>query len=181
MTTDLCLRRITRDDVPCVRALLNDAFGSDTIGDDVVSLELDPYFDRGLHELDLSAQRDMVPRECYVAERAGNGVVGITGLYQLVWTWSPPNRLAFPGWTAVAGAQQGRGIGTWMLREMVSIARTRGMAQLLVETLSGSRAGNWYVRNGFARVAEIPHYWGPGASATILALPLDPEALTTRH
>lgn len=179
MTADLRLRRMTRGDLPYVRELINDAFHSERLGDEVVSLELEPYFDRGLHELEISAQRDIVPRECYVAERPGPGLVGITGLYQLVWTWSPPNRLAFLGWTAVAGAQQGQGIGTWMLREIIAIARVRGMAQLLVEALRGSRAVSWYMRNGFARVADIPHYWGPGADATILALLLDPAALTT--
>lgn len=180
MSADLSLRRMIRADIPCVRELINDAFRSESLGDEVVSLELEPYFDRRLHELELNAQREMVPRECYVAEHASHGVVGITGLYQLVWTWSPPNRLAFLGWTAVASAHQGHGIGTWMLQGMIALARARGIAQILVEALRGSRAVSWYIKNGFAQVAEIPHYWGPGADATILALPLDHAALTAR-
>lgn len=164
--TSLRLRRLQRADVAVARALAERAFGSSDVGDDV-QVVLEAYCRRGLADQRLTEQPDeALPREYYVVELGDGDVVAITGLYRLG-TWTARENL-WLGWTAVDAHQQGRGIGTALLADVVDLARERGAERLKVETELGGRATAFYVRNGFVEEARLRAHYAGNLDAVVL-------------
>lgn len=74
---------------------------------------------------------------------------------------------------AVAAASQGQGVGAGMLDALLVEARRRGCTRITLEVAApNKRAQRFYLRHGFTQIARRSGYYGPGADALILRLPL---------
>jgi GNAT superfamily N-acetyltransferase len=168
----LRLRRLHREDIPTIARIAGDAFGSDSIRDEVGD-ELALYCDDGIEALSIRAQRHALPREYYVV-LLDDREIGLTGLYRFHWAWEGE---AWLGWTAIERLSQGQGVGSKMLAMVRTLAYEKGFRVLHVETARNGRARSFYLRNGFAECGIVPRHYGSDLDAAILSCDLEEGSL----
>ena len=146
------LRDMTAADVPAVHELEQRLFPVD-------AWPLQMFFD----EL---AQRET--RRYLVAELGGR-IIGYAGLMCI-------EPIADIQTIAVVPEQEGNGIGSALLTELIRESRRRQAEDVLLEVRADNpRAQQLYRRFGFEQIHTRPRYYRDGVDALIMRLPLDPE------
>lgn len=111
-------------------------------------------------------------RRYLVAERAGR-IVGYAGLMCI-------QPIADVQTIAVVPEQEGRGIGSALLTELIRESRLRRAEDVLLEVRADNpRAQQLYRRYGFEQIHVRPHYYRDGVDALIMRLRLDTAGSTT--
>jgi ribosomal-protein-alanine N-acetyltransferase len=111
-------------------------------------------------------------RRYLVAERAGR-IVGYAGLMCI-------QPIADVQTIAVVPEQEGRGIGSALLTELIRESRLRRAEDVLLEVRADNpRAQQLYRRYGFEQIHVRPRYYRDGVDALIMRLRLDTAGSTT--
>jgi [ribosomal protein S18]-alanine N-acetyltransferase len=106
-------------------------------------------------------------RRYVVAEHAGR-IVGYAGLMCI-------EPIADVQTIAVVPEQEGKGIGSALLSELIRESRLRHAEDVLLEVRADNpRAQQLYLRFGFEQIHVRPRYYRDGADALIMRLRLDP-------
>ncbi len=156
---DYSLRRMTEADIPAVSALENRLFPVD-------AWPLQMFFD----ELSQPETREYwvaeVPGEMTTAEPVSPRIIGYAGLMCI-----PP--IADIQTIAVVPEQEGRGIGTALLKKLIDGAISGGADDVLLEVREDNpRAQDLYVRHGFEHIHTRKKYYRDGVDARIMRLEL---------
>jgi ribosomal-protein-alanine N-acetyltransferase len=147
------LREMTTADIPAVHELERRLFPVD-------AWPLQMFFD----EL---AQAET--RRYLVAERAGS-IVGYAGLMCI-------EPISDVQTIAVVPEQEGRGIGSALLTELIRESRRRRAEDVLLEVRADNpRAQQLYLRYGFEQIHVRPRYYRDGVDALIMRLQLGAPA-----
>jgi [ribosomal protein S18]-alanine N-acetyltransferase len=102
----------------------------------------------------------------YLVAEAADGIVGYAGLMCI-------EPIADVQTIAVVPEYEGRGIGTALLRELISEGRRRGAADVLLEVRADNpRAQQLYRRFGFEQIHVRRKYYRDGVDALIMRLEL---------
>lgn len=102
----------------------------------------------------------------YLIAEAPDGIIGYAGLMCI-------EPIADVQTIAVVPEYEGRGIGSALLRELVSEGRRRGAADLLLEVRADNpRAQQLYRRFGFEQIHVRRKYYRDGVDALIMRLEL---------
>lgn len=102
----------------------------------------------------------------YLIAEAPDGIIGYAGLMCI-------EPIADVQTIAVVPEYEGRGIGSALLRELISEGRRRGAADLLLEVRADNpRAQQLYRRFGFEQIHVRRHYYRDGVDALIMRLEL---------
>lgn len=151
------LREMTTADIPAVHALERRLFPVDAWPMQMFVDEL--------------SQTDT--RRYLVAEHGGN-IVGYAGLMCLL-------PIADVQTIAVVPEQEGKGIGSALLTELIRESRRRHAEDVLLEVRADNpRAQQLYLRFGFDQIHVRPRYYRDGVAALIMRLRLaDAHADTT--
>lgn len=143
------LRAMTTADIPAVNALEQRLFPIDAWPEHMFVAEL--------------SQPET--RHYLVAEDAA-GIVGYAGLMCI-------EPIADVQTIAVVPEYEGRGIGSTLLTQLITEAKDRGAADVLLEVRADNpRAQALYVRFGFEQIHIRPGYYRDGVDALIMRLPL---------
>ncbi|MDQ0820033.1 ribosomal-protein-alanine N-acetyltransferase [Arthrobacter sp. V4I6] len=147
----LALRDMTAADIPAVHDLERRLFPVD-------AWPLQMF-------LDELAQAET--RRYLVAESAG-GIVGYAGLMCI-------EPIADVQTIAVVPEQEGKGIGSALLGELIRESRRRHAEDVLLEVRADNpRAQQLYLRFGFEQIHVRPRYYRDGVDALIMRLRLEP-------
>ena len=107
-------------------------------------------------------------RRYVVAEHAGR-IVGYAGLMCI-------EPIADVQTIAVVPEQEGKGIGSALLGELIRESRLRHAEDVLLEVRADNpRAQQLYVRFGFEQIHVRPRYYRDGVDALIMRLRLEPD------
>jgi len=113
-------------------------------------------------------------RRYLVAEHAGR-IVGYAGLMCI-------EPIADVQTIAVVPEQEGRGIGSALLSELIRESRLRHAQDVLLEVRADNpRAQQLYLRFGFEQIHVRPRYYRDGVDALIMRLRLEPDSGHTPH
>lgn len=149
----MVLREMTAADIPAVHDLERRLFPVD-------AWPLQMFFD----EL---AQAET--RRYLVAEQNGR-IVGYAGLMCI-------DPIADIQTIAVVPEQEGKGIGSALLRELIRESRLRHAEDVLLEVRADNpRAQQLYLRFGFQQIHVRPRYYRDGVDALIMRLRLEPSS-----
>lgn len=110
-------------------------------------------------------------RRYFVATAEGR-VVGITGLH--CYEWGPPD-VTWMGWFAVAKEFHGCGLGAFLMRETIDVAKTLGYRKLFVETYSSNefaRARKFYEKFGFVEAGHVKEYISETSDMVVFSMDL---------
>jgi [ribosomal protein S18]-alanine N-acetyltransferase len=152
------LRNMTAADIPAVHELERQLFPVD-------AWPLQMF-------LDELAQAET--RRYLVAEHAGR-IVGYAGLMCI-------EPIADVQTIAVVPEQEGRGIGSALLRELIRESRLRHAQDVLLEVRADNpRAQQLYLRFGFEQIHVRPRYYRDGVDALIMRLRLEPDSDRSPH
>jgi [ribosomal protein S18]-alanine N-acetyltransferase len=152
------LRDMTAADIPAVHELERQLFPVD-------AWPLQMF-------LDELAQAET--RRYLVAEHAGR-IVGYAGLMCI-------EPIADVQTIAVVPEQEGRGIGSALLRELIRESRLRHAQDVLLEVRADNpRAQQLYLRFGFEQIHVRPRYYRDGVDALIMRLRLEPGSSAVAH
>jgi ribosomal-protein-alanine N-acetyltransferase len=152
------LRDMTAADIPAVHELERQLFPVD-------AWPLQMF-------LDELAQAET--RRYLVAEHAGR-IVGYAGLMCI-------EPIADVQTIAVVPEQEGRGIGSALLRELIRESRLRHAQDVLLEVRADNpRAQQLYLRFGFEQIHVRPRYYRDGVDALIMRLRLEPDSDRSPH
>jgi ribosomal-protein-alanine N-acetyltransferase len=152
------LRDMTAADIPAVHELERQLFPVD-------AWPLQMF-------LDELAQAET--RRYLVAEHAGR-IVGYAGLMCI-------EPIADVQTIAVVPEQEGRGIGSALLRELIRESRLRHAQDVLLEVRADNpRAQQLYLRFGFEQIHVRPRYYRDGVDALIMRLRLEPGSDRSPH
>jgi ribosomal-protein-alanine N-acetyltransferase len=112
------------------------------------------------------------PTRRYLVARGDDGIVGYAGAFVM----SPDSDLQTIG---VRADQQGRGVASELLVELLEEAARCGATHMLLEVRAGNaRAVTLYERFGFARISERRRYYPDGSDAIIMRLPIGERRVT---
>ena len=113
-------------------------------------------------------------RRYLVAEHAGR-IVGYAGLMCI-------EPIADVQTIAVVPEQEGRGIGSALLSELIRESRLRHAQDVLLEVRADNpRAQQLYLRFGFEQIHVRPRYYRDGVDALIMRLRLEPDSGHSPH
>lgn len=151
---DVELRPVLLGDVPRLAALERELFPGDPWSELMIAAELE------------------APGRWYVAAESEGLLVGWAGL----WFDGVDAQVMTVGVTTSA---QGRGIGTWLVRELIERAQDLGAARLLLEVRTDNdRAIALYERFGFTVLGVRRRYYQPeGVDAYTMQLPIPPVTI----
>ncbi|XAS65864.1 ribosomal protein S18-alanine N-acetyltransferase [Pseudarthrobacter sp. So.54] len=158
LPADVTLRDMTAADVPAVHELERALFPVDAWPLHMFVAEL--------------AQAET--RRYLVAEAAGR-IVGYAGLMCI-------EPIADVQTIAVVPEQEGKGIGSALLTELIRESRQRGAQDVLLEVRADNpRAQQLYLRYGFEQIHVRPRYYRDGVDALIMRLRLGTAGLDGRQ
>lgn len=111
-------------------------------------------------------------RKYYILKNKAGEVCGITGLHSYIWG---PEDVAWLGWFAVSPKMQGLGLGYYLIKQTIEMAKENGLRKIFVETYSNedfATARKAYERYGFSIESEIKDYTKPGISMVVFSMDL---------
>jgi GNAT superfamily N-acetyltransferase len=94
-------------------------------------------------------------------------VLGIAGLHH--YNWGPKDNV-WLGWFALDPDLQGKGLGSNLFDEMVSLAKKMGFRKIFIETYMSptfEKAGKFYQNKGFKPAGEIENYLPDGEAMIV--------------
>lgn len=146
MTDAVHLRPMTRADLPAVVALEESLFEHDPWSRELFEQELD----------EVPATRDVT------VAFVGNDIVGYSSL-RYAGSQGDVNTIA------VSAEYQGRGVGTQLLRALMTSARAHGVGHLFLEVRSDNNAAiDLYTTHGFERIDRKRNYYGTDVDAIVM-------------
>lgn len=147
------IRKLREGDIGKIVAIIHDVMGPQDAK-------------KALQDMKISLDKDKISpykfEEFYVLE-VGNEIVAAGGFWALKYD---PN-IARLDWFVVPLRHQRRGFGTMLMKFIINRARARKLKLILAETSDGKEynaAINFYSKNGFMPVANIPNYWEDGSA-----------------
>jgi ribosomal-protein-alanine N-acetyltransferase len=109
---------------------------------------------------------------CYLVAELGGAVVGYAGLMCI-------EPISDVQTIAVVPEQEGKGIGSALLTELIAESRRRGAQDVLLEVRADNpRAQQLYRRFGFEQIHVRPRYYRDGVDALIMRLQLPGDPLS---
>jgi len=154
-TAGVTVRDMTLDDVPAVGALEHQLFPID-------AWPVQMFID----ELSQPETRR------YLVAETSDGIVGYAGLMCI-------EPISDVQTIAVVPEQEGKGIGSALLAELILESRRRGAQDVLLEVRADNpRAQELYRRFGFEQIHIRPRYYRDGVDALIMRLQLPREPLS---
>jgi len=94
-------------------------------------------------------------------------VLGIAGLHHCNWG---PKENVWLGWFALDRALHGKGLGSKLFDEMVSLAKSMGFKKMFIETYISptfEKARKFYLNKGFKPAGEIGNYLPDGEAMIV--------------
>ena len=111
-------------------------------------------------------------REYYIL-RDREKIIGLAGLHRYVWG---PKENVWLSWFAVYPEYQNKGIGSFLIDSIITIAKNNGYKNLFVETYlqdTFKKARYFYERKGFSQAGEIKKYLPDGSSMIVYSMFLE--------
>ncbi|HUF53664.1 MAG TPA: GNAT family N-acetyltransferase [Dehalococcoidia bacterium] len=138
------IRAATEADVPAIRDIYNEAVLHTTATFDLEEKSLDER---------LEWFRDFQPPHCLIVAERASEVLGYACLRQF--RTKPAYRFTVENSVYIAPDHQGRGIGTILLRELITLARQGGFHTIIAGIAEGNPASEaLHEKFGFTRVAH---------------------------
>ena len=140
------IRKLREDDIGDIVAMIHDVMGPDDAKKALQDMKIS-----------LGEHAPYKFEEFYVVE-VNNKLLGAGGFWSLKYD---PN-IARLDWFVVRRSEQRKGIGTLLIKFLESRLKKQRIKMILAETSSGNdykAAVNFYMKNGFRLVSQIPGYW----------------------
>jgi GNAT superfamily N-acetyltransferase len=123
-----------------------------------------------------SAENDLDDGRHYFVWQDDSKVLGIAGLHHYEWG---PKENVWLGWFALDPDLHGKGLGSKLFDQVVSLAKEMGFKKLFIETYSSptfEKASKFYQNKGFKRAGEIQNYLPDGEAMIVYLKMLAPES-----
>jgi GNAT superfamily N-acetyltransferase len=127
------------------------------------------WADKTMHFHFGCAENNLDDGRYYFVWKNDSKVLGIAGLHQ--YNWGPKENV-WLGWFALDPDLQGKGLGSRLFDEMVSLAKKMGFRKIFIETYISptfEKARKFYLNKGFRPAGEIENYL-PAGEAMIVYL-----------
>ena len=151
------------EDIPWAVALIRTAMNED---------EAD-WADRSMRFHFVCADNGLEDGRHYFIWRSDSKVLGIAGLHQYDWG---PKENVWLGWFALDPDLHGKGLGSKLFDEMVSLAKQMGFKKMFIETYMSptfEKARRFYQNKGFNPAGEIKDYLPDGEAMIVYLNVLD--------
>ena len=154
---DINLVHMKKEDIPWAVDLIRIAMNQD---------EAD-WASKTMHFHFSCAENSLDDGRYYFVWQNDSKVLGIVGLHQYYWG---PKENVWLGWFALDPNLHGKGLGSRLFDEMVSLAKGLGFKKMFIETYISptfEKARKFYQNKGFKPAGEIENYLPDGEAMIV--------------